>query len=243
MNRVVILRALRAAALGLTVLVLAGWSRGVVEASPAPIASSVFSRPTGVLEEFRQPNFPPPLPTPTPQPTPTPTPTPVPPTPTPTPVPPQPTAPAPEASQPVAPAAAPPSVQQTDSATAAALVSLTNDLRTQHGLPPLAVNPALTAAAESYAIVMATNDWLSHTGPDGSTLGTRANAAGYTGWNFLAENLYVGYAGADAASILQAWAESPGHLESMLSPNATEFGIGCHVLGDSRWCAQEFGAR
>ncbi|MEX0799721.1 MAG: CAP domain-containing protein [Dehalococcoidia bacterium] len=215
----------------------------MVEAAPAPIASSVYSRPTGVLEEVKRPNFPVPLPTPTPRPTPTPTPVPPTPTPTPTPVPPQATAPAPQAPQPVAPAAAPPSGQASDSATAAALVSLTNNLRAQHGLPPLAVNANLTAAAESYAGVMAANDWLSHTGPDGSTLGARADAAGYAGWTFLAENLYVGYAGADAASILQAWAESPGHLESMLSANATEIGIGCHIVGESRWCAQEFGAR
>jgi len=209
-------------------------------AAPQPVASSAYQRPTGVLEAFQWPD--PPLPTATPTPTPTPTPAPAPTlTPTPTPAPKPAAQPAPPAQQPVAPAQAFPVAPSGDVATT--LVSLTNDFRAQYGLPPLTVNGALTSAAQSYAALLAANDSLSHVGPDGSTVATRADAAGYAGWKILMENLYRGYYDASAASILQAWAESPSHLEALVSAQVTEIGIACHVLGQTRWCVQEFGSR
>jgi uncharacterized protein YkwD len=90
---------------------------------------------------------------------------------------------------------------------------------------------------------MAVNDWFSHEGPDGSTVVSRAEAAGYAGWSYLAENLYRGYYGNSADSIVQVWSGSATHLSSMLSGQATEIGVACAERGDYRWCAQEFGAR
>lgn len=90
---------------------------------------------------------------------------------------------------------------------------------------------------------MATNDWFAHDGPDGSTLSSRAEAAGYTGWSYLAENLYVGFYGDPAANIVQVWAASPAHRSGMLSDLAAEIGVGCYLSGDYRWCVQDFGAR
>lgn len=123
------------------------------------------------------------------------------------------------------------------------MLALTNDLRAQNGLAPLVVSATLTTVAATYTETMAVNDWFSHQGPDGSTLGTRADAAGYTGWTYLAENLYKGYYLDSPQSILQAWIDSPGHLENMLSPRVTEIGVGCYVRGEYRWCSQEFGSR
>jgi uncharacterized protein YkwD len=91
--------------------------------------------------------------------------------------------------------------------------------------------------------MMATNDWFAHDGPDGSTLSSRTEAAGYTGWSYLAENLYRGFYGDPAANIIQMWAASPAHHSAMLSDAATEIGVGCYVSGDYRWCVQDFGAR
>ena len=90
---------------------------------------------------------------------------------------------------------------------------------------------------------MAMNDWFAHDGPDGSNLPSRAQAAGYTGWSYLAENLYRGSFGETAANIVQAWTGSPAHLNAMLDNAGTEIGVGCYVSGDRRWCAQDFGAR
>lgn len=235
-------------------------------AEPQPVASSVYSAPAAVLQEVRPPDSvlgptPTPVPTQTPRPTPAPTPTPS-PKPTPTPVPPPTTEPAPQSASEPAPSPAlqaaiaptpaptlaptpppPPPQRYADTETATAILALTNDLRAQYGLPPLAANGALAAAAQAYAETMAANDWFAHNGPDGSTLSSRVTASGYTGWSYLSENLYRGYYGESAASIIQAWVASATHLHAMLSVSATEIGVGCYVSGDYRWCVQDFGAR
>jgi uncharacterized protein YkwD len=212
-------------------------------AEPEAVASSVYAAPVSVLREFQPPQSVPII-TPTPEPTPTltlsPTPTL---TPTPAPVP----AAAPAAQPPPTPAPTPPPPpppqQYADGVAAAAILTLTNDLRAQYSLPPLAANSALAAAAQAYAETMATNDWFAHEGPDGSTLASRTTAAGYTGSSYLAENLYRGFYTEAPTSIIQAWIASPAHLAIILSEQATEIGVGCYVVGDYRWCAQEFGAR
>ncbi len=141
------------------------------------------------------------------------------------------------------PPPSPPLPQPSGDDPGAAIISLTNELRAQHGLPPLAVNGALATAAQTYAQTMAASDWFAHEGPDGSTPAYRAEAAGYTGWVYLAENLYRGPVGAPADSIVQMWIASPVHLSAMLSDTATEIGVGCEVSSDIRWCVQDFGAR
>jgi uncharacterized protein YkwD len=123
------------------------------------------------------------------------------------------------------------------------LLSLTNDLRAANGLPSLQSSPALNSSAADYARVLAVNNWFAHDGPDGSTLSSRAEAAGYVGWTYLAENIYRGFYGDPAVNIIQAWIDSPAHYKAMLSSAATEIGIGCYVRGDYRWCVQDFGAR
>jgi uncharacterized protein YkwD len=110
-------------------------------------------------------------------------------------------------------------------------------------LPLLAVSYALATAAQAYAETMAANDWFAHEGPDGSTLRSRAEAAGYTGWTYLAENLDRSFYGDAAEDIVQAWAASPGHNSNMLGEQITEIGVGCYVSGDLRWCVQGFGDR
>ncbi len=216
-------------------------------AQPATVASSVHAEPVSplALQELRGPDSiltPSSTPEPTPSPSSTPASTPT-PSPSPSPPPPAEALAAQPASEPAPPPPPPPPKQYADTSTAAALVTLTNDLRARNGLPPLAVSTALTAAAQDYATTMALNDWFAHQGPDGSTHVSRVEAAGYSGWSFLAENLYKGFNGDSAASILQTWATSPSHLSAMLSSQATEIGVGCYVSGDFRWCAQEFGAR
>ncbi len=130
-----------------------------------------------------------------------------------------------------------------DPSAADAVLSITNDLRARNGLAPVAANGALTAAAAGYAQLMALNDWFSHQGPDGSTMTSRVAGAGYAGWTYLAENLYRGPYGDPPSSVVETWASSPSHREAMLSPEATETGVGCYVRGQWRWCAQLFGAR
>jgi uncharacterized protein YkwD len=218
---------------------------GASSAEPQPVASSVSVGPVAVLDEVRQPD-PTPTFTPTPAATPVPAPTAT-PTPAPSPVAEPAAQPVPEPPPAAAPTPAPPAPPPPpgcgEAATAAGIVSLTNDLRAEHGLPSLATNGALTAAARSYAQTLAANSWFSHVGPDGSTLDSRIRDSGYSGWSYVAENLYRGFHGETVASIVQAWVGSPAHLQAILSDAATEIGVGCCVSGDSRWCVQEFGSR
>jgi uncharacterized protein YkwD len=235
---------LRWAAWCLGLLLLASFGSAAPDYGPEPVASSVYAAPVAVLDEF----YPPvaaPIATPTPEPSPTPTPMPA---PSPTqeiePSLSPPLQPASEpSSDPPPPPPPPPPQPYADNAAAAAIVALTNELRARHGLPPLAVNASLTAAAEGYASLMAASDWFAHEGPDGSTPASRAQAAGYVGLTYLAENLYRGFYGDPHASIVQAWEDSPAHLNAMLSEKATEIGVACSVFGDMRWCVQEFGDR
>ncbi|MDO8611516.1 MAG: CAP domain-containing protein [Dehalococcoidia bacterium] len=209
-------------------------------AEPRAVASSVFAPPLEAFDHLLWPTSTPeaalavalspapsPAPTGTPSPTPSPTPVPEPtPTPSPTPTPPPPR----------------PRVYA-DPAAAAAVYALTNALRSDTGLPPLARNSALDSAAGRYAASLAENDWFAHEGPDGSTLRSRAEAAGYSGWRYLSENLYRGFYGDAAERIVQAWAASPGHYSNMLGEQITEIGVGCYISGDLRWCVQDFGDR
>ena len=230
------------------------------------LASSVIEPPLRALDQLLWPTAAPepipvllhdfiasPTPGPTPSPLPTPTPTPAPtaapapaPIPSPTPAPeppPQPTPrPAPPPPTPDPSPALPPTVRA-DPAAAAAVYALTNELRAGKGLPGLARQSALNRSADGYAATLAAYNWWAHEGPDGSTLVTRADAAGYSAWVYLAENLYRGVASDTAASIVQAWVESPGHYTYLVSQRVTEIGVACYVNGQTRWCAQEFGDR
>ncbi|GAI93814.1 unnamed protein product, partial [marine sediment metagenome] len=57
--------------------------------------------------------------------------------------------------------------------------------------PPLAFNSDLIAAAIRHSTDMALNDFQEHTGSDGSSMTDRIEAAGYTGWNTIGENIYA----------------------------------------------------
>jgi uncharacterized protein YkwD len=136
-----------------------------------------------------------------------------------------------------------------DLAFAEAILALTNQQRLANGLAPLAEHPALVAAAQEYA------DLHAHVSPDrldhslnGSTLDSRAEAEGYAGWTFLAENLV--WSGFDPplspAETIQQWLASPAHRDNMLNPAVEETGVGCYVSAAERpfrICVQDFGVR
>ena len=227
-------------------LLFVAWAGNVtpVAAERRVVASSVIAPPIEALDDLLWPTstteaVPTMVPTPAPSPTPTPVPSPA-PTATPAPQPPRPT-PRPEPEP--TPAPAPQARGYADPATAAAVYALTNELRVENGLPALALNSALDSAAGRYAASLAESDWFAHEGPDGSTLVSRVEAAGYSGWRYLAENLYRGFFGDAAERIVQTWAESPGHYSNMLGQQITEIGVGCYISGELRWCVQDFGDR
>ncbi|MGC4976978.1 CAP domain-containing protein [Streptomyces sp. DT199] len=121
----------------------------------------------------------------------------------------------------------------------AQVLSLVNKERAAAGCSPVTANDRLTRAADDYSDVMAGSGVMSHTGPDGSTMTTRVEAAGYQ-WSTLGENIARGQA--DAASVMKSWMNSPGHRANILNCSFKELGVGVHFGDGGPWWTQNFGA-
>ena len=102
------------------------------------------------------------------------------------------------------------------------IASLINSERANAGLPALAVNSVLSAAAQGHAGDMACNNKISHTGSNGSSSYSRVLASGYSG-TFTEEIIYGG-GGPEAAMIW--WMSDQIHRDAILNPNSTEIGVG-----------------
>ena len=94
--------------------------------------------------------------------------------------------------------------------------------RAAAGCPELTVDPRLTVAAQRHASDMTARQYFSHTGPDGSTPSSRAEAAGAS--PSVAENLAAGQGSAQA--VVRDWLASPGHRDNLLDCGLTRTGIG-----------------
>jgi uncharacterized protein YkwD len=97
----------------------------------------------------------------------------------------------------------------------AQVISLINTERVTAGLSPLSENGSLDAAAGGQSIDMAVNNFMSHTGSDGSSFWDRIIRAGYapsTG----GENVAAGQS--SPADVVAAWMGSSGHKANILGP-------------------------
>lgn len=103
------------------------------------------------------------------------------------------------------------------------VVDITNQRRAEAGLPALVVDGRLANAAQAHSQDQANMNRMTHTGSDGSTLGTRVTRQGYA-WGRAAENVAAGYA--DAAGVMQGWMGSAGHRANILDPNVIHIGVG-----------------
>jgi uncharacterized protein YkwD len=106
--------------------------------------------------------------------------------------------------------------------------ALVNQRRAQAGLPALSVESRLAQAARTYGKVLADNDWFSHTGPDGSDLVSRIEAAGLPFTVQFGEVLAWGSNGWPPKDIVQAWIDSPAHRDQILGSAYTRAGVGCY---------------
>lgn len=124
-----------------------------------------------------------------------------------------------------------------DSAVEAQVLSLINQARSANGLEPLTLNNELSAAALMHSMDMACNDFVSHTGSDGSTWYTRATAAGYSYPASVRENIYVGNPafGGTAQGAYNWWMNSQIHRDNILFENVTEIGIAYVFNPDSEY--------
>lgn len=90
--------------------------------------------------------------------------------------------------------------------------------------PALSWNTLLTQAATAHSQDMATNNFFSHTGSGGSTLGSRVDATGYA-WRSLGENIAAGQTSIN--QVVDGWIASEGHCANLLNPAFTQVGLAC----------------
>lgn len=119
------------------------------------------------------------------------------------------------------------------------LITAHEEYRISKGLPLLANKEQLNAAAQGHADWMAANEQMSHTGKDGSTLGTRLRQAGYN-YTYAGENIAKGYRTVD--DVMAGWKKSNGHNNNILNPNYQHIGVAVakSASGKKYWCV-DFG--
>ena len=117
-----------------------------------------------------------------------------------------------------------------------------NDLRQDHGLPPLTLSQPLTTAAEVKASDMAERNYFAHMSPDGVSPRELLESVGYTYNTSTGENIAAGNEG--AAATFNQWLNSPSHFDIMVGEQFTAIGIGRAYNPDARYdwyWAAEFG--
>ena len=93
------------------------------------------------------------------------------------------------------------------------LLDAHNRERAEAELPPLAVSPALTAAAGLHAGEMVALGEITHEGPEGSTPADRIRSQGYP-YRRVGENVAAGQKTVEA--VMGSWMNSEGHRENIL---------------------------
>ncbi len=109
------------------------------------------------------------------------------------------------------------------------VLELTNAERAKAGLNPLTLNTQLSQAAEDHSDSMANDDFFSHTGADGSSVGDRVQDADYQ-YSRVGENIAAGQSTAE--EVVQGWMDSPGHRANILNADYTEIGLGYEYLAN-----------
>ena len=101
------------------------------------------------------------------------------------------------------------------------LIELINKTRADAGRPALIVNADLTEAARRHSLDMACNDFMKHSGSDGSWTGDRVTEAGYTNPYYL-EILAIGL----PQDAMNQWRTEKNDWGSVLNSRVTEIGVG-----------------
>lgn len=117
-----------------------------------------------------------------------------------------------------------------------ALVGLTNGSRASESLPPLAIDPELTAIARWRSEDMATRDYFSHAiPPAGGRVFEVIQGEGYC-FNLAGENIGWNTYPDDVATdqIQVAFLASPGHRANVLSERWDAIGIGAYKAPGGR---------
>lgn len=139
-----------------------------------------------------------------------------------------------------APSPAPAAPTGSDGAVQQRILELTNSERAGVGCPALTLNAQLVAAADGHAEDMAANGYFDHVGRNGSTLGSRVTAAGYS-WRRVGENIAAGQRTSE--SVMQSWMNSSGHRANIGECRFAELGVGYALRGSTPYWVQVFASR
>ena len=114
------------------------------------------------------------------------------------------------------------------------MLNLVNAHRANAGLAPLSWCPTLGVAAQNQSQAQAAQNRMFH-----ADLKANANAAGYTGWRSLAENVAAGQS--SAGQVMDSWMNSSGHRANILGAYThVGFGLATSSSGVNYW-TQSFG--
>ncbi|HEX6269093.1 MAG TPA: NBR1-Ig-like domain-containing protein [Anaerolineales bacterium] len=101
------------------------------------------------------------------------------------------------------------------------LIDLINQARAEVGRAALTVNKQLTEAARAHSLDMACNNFMKHSGSDGSWTGDRLSDAGYTKPYYL-ELLAIGL----PQDAMNQWRLEKADWSAVLNSRVTEIGVG-----------------
>ncbi len=94
---------------------------------------------------------------------------------------------------------------------------------TYPAVPALTLDAQLNTASDKFAVDLATYNYFSHTGRDGSQPWDRMTREGYI-WRAAGENIAAGYA--TTRAVVNGWLASPGHCRNIMSANFKNVGVG-----------------
>jgi hypothetical protein len=98
-----------------------------------------------------------------------------------------------------------------------------NNERSSRNIPTVTTNAKLIVAAQGKADDMLTRSYFSHIDPDGNYVWPRIEAAGYTPYTTLGENLAMDFT--SASEMVTAWMNSPTHRANLLNSAFVDQGV------------------
>jgi uncharacterized protein YkwD len=105
------------------------------------------------------------------------------------------------------------------------IFTLTNEQREQNGIPPLILDPNISAVARAHSVDMNTRNFVGHINPDGLDPFQRMRAGGIS-FTTAGENI----AGGPSVEIMMTnWMNSPEHRANILNPAFIRIGVGASV--------------
>ncbi|MCU1501518.1 MAG: Cysteine-rich secretory protein family protein [Ilumatobacteraceae bacterium] len=105
---------------------------------------------------------------------------------------------------------------------ATTVVQIVNQQRAAAGVPAVAENVLLDAAAKVQSADQASRQVMTHSGADGSDAGQRLEIVGFA-WSTWGENVAAGQA--TPSQVMDAWMNSSGHRRNILDPAFTNIGV------------------